>query len=72
MAVKKKTAVKRDVKPIRYKVLRVDAFVQNAQRTIEKKFGLPEGAVRLVYPSGRKARSDGKIGALLKRWELKS
>lgn len=69
MAIKKKAAAKRVMKPIRFKVLRVDGSVQTAHRTIEQKFGLPEGSVRLVYPSGRKARSDANVGALLRHWE---
>lgn len=67
--LKLKSKRKRRVKPIRFKVLRVDGSIASAQRTIEKKLGLPPGSVRLVYPSGRKARSDAKVGALLRRWD---
>jgi len=56
-------------KPIRYKALRVDANIEAAQRTIERKLKLPTGSVKLVYPSGRKARSDATVGALLRHWD---
>lgn len=45
--------------------LRSDATVGAGIRTIEKVFNLPEGSVRLQLPSGRSARIDKKIGALL-------
>jgi hypothetical protein len=45
--------------------LRRDASVGAGIRTIESVFGLPEGSVRLQLPSGRRARTDKKIGALL-------
>lgn len=59
----------RGPRPIRYKALRVDARIEAAAKTIEDKFKLPRGSVKLVYPSGRKARSDSTIGALLNRWD---
>lgn len=62
-------AKKRRMRPIRFKVLRVDGSIQTAQRTIQAKFGLPNGSVKLVYPSGRKAKKDGTVGALIKYWE---
>lgn len=60
---------KRKVKPIRYTRLHDDGSLANAQRTIEKKLKLPKGSVRLVYPGGRRARSDSTVGALKRRWE---
>jgi hypothetical protein len=45
--------------------LRRDASVGTGIRTIESVFGLPEGSVRLQLPSGRRARADKKIGALV-------
>ena len=53
----------------RKNVLRVDAKVGAGEQEITKVFGLPAGCVRLVLPSGRKARSNKTIGALLKDWE---
>jgi hypothetical protein len=55
-------------KPIRYTRLHDDGSIENAQRTIEKKLKLPAGSVRLIYPSGRRVRSDSTVGALKKRW----
>lgn len=48
--------------------LRSDASVGTGQRKIEKVFGLPNGSVRLQLPSGRHARSDKTIRALLRDW----
>jgi hypothetical protein len=55
-------------KPIRYTRLHDDGSIESAQRTIEKKLKLPAGSVRLIYPSGRKARKDSTVGALKQRW----
>lgn len=49
-------------------VLRVDASVRTGERKIAKVFGLPAKSVQLVLPGGRLARSDKKIGRLLKDW----
>jgi hypothetical protein len=43
-------------KPIRYTRFHDDGSIRTAVRTLERKFGLPDGSVRLVYPSGRRAR----------------
>lgn len=45
--------------------LRRDSSIGAATREIERVFGLPEGCVRFHLPSGRRARSDKRIGALL-------
>ncbi len=55
-------------KAVRKNALRRDASVGTGQRVIEKQFGLPEGSVRLVLPSGRKARVDKVINSLLTDW----
>jgi hypothetical protein len=60
---------KRPKKPIRYTRLHDDGSIATAVRTIESKLKLPEGSVRLIYPSGRAARSDSTVGALKRRWE---
>ena len=62
--MKRKTAKKQF--PARRKFnLRRDASVATGQREIERVFGLPEGSVRLHLPSGRPARADKSIDALL-------
>ena len=56
-------------RPARRKIsLRRDASVGNAEREIERVFGMPKGSVRLVNPDHRKARSDKLVGALLDDW----
>jgi len=59
----------RAAKPIRFRKARSDASVSSIVQTIEKKLGLPSGSVKLVYPSGRKARIDATVGSLLAHWE---
>ena len=66
MAIEKKT---KKQNPVRFRAARVDASVGTIARSIEKNFKLPEGSVRLVLPTGRKAHVDGKISNLLKRWD---
>lgn len=53
----------------RYFSARSDASVGSLQRTIEKQFGLPDGSVRLLRPSGRSKRSDASIASLRDDWE---
>jgi hypothetical protein len=48
--------------------LRTDATVESGQKEIERVFKLPRGSVRFVLPSGRRARSDKSIEALLRDW----
>lgn len=55
--------------PTRFRAARVDATVGAIIRRIESDYKLPDGSVRLVLPSGRKAHMDGKIANLLNRWE---
>lgn len=59
---------KRTAKPIRHRKAKADGSVGTLQRTLEKNFGLPTGSVRIVYPSGRKARVDADVGALRNHW----
>jgi hypothetical protein len=49
--------------------LRRDASIGTGQRKIERVFGLPEGSVRLHLPSGRPARTDKSVKALLSDWD---
>ena len=64
-----KNAPARVSKPTRYRVAKKDASIESIQTTLEKKFGLPAGSIKLIYPSGRKARSDSTVGALRAHWE---
>jgi hypothetical protein len=57
-------------KPIRFRALRSDASIGSAERVIATKFGLPEGSVKLVHRSGRKVRSDSRVGAFLRAWGI--
>lgn len=52
----------------RKNILRVDCTIRSAERRIAEVFDLPKGCIRLVNPTGRKARSDKLIGALLRDW----
>lgn len=58
----------RNLEPIRYHKAHGDAFIDNIQKTIEDEYQLPRGCVKLVYPSGRKARSDSTVDALRRHW----
>jgi hypothetical protein len=55
--------------PVRFRAARVDATVGSIARRIERDYKLPEGSVRLVLPSGRRAHVDGKINNLLRKWD---
>lgn len=59
----------RNQNPTRYRKARNDASISSIQKTMEKKFGLPEGSVKLVNPNGRKIRSDATVGTLVSNWE---
>jgi hypothetical protein len=61
---------RREYTPRRVFSMRSDASVWTAQREIERVFGLPEGSVYLVLPSGRRARSDKNIGSLVNDWNV--
>jgi hypothetical protein len=69
MAAKAKSGAKRAMKPIRFKILRTDCSIASAQATIENDLSRPSGSVRLLNPNGRKARSDGTVGSLIRSWE---
>ncbi|HUD42700.1 MAG TPA: hypothetical protein VMR06_11990 [Dokdonella sp.] len=75
MATKKtaaaKMAVKRVGKPIRQRKAKADGSIGTLQKTIEKNYGLPTGSIKIVYPSGRKARIDADVGALRTHWETR-
>lgn len=58
----------RVAKPIRVRMFREDASIASVERTIATKMGLPAGSVMLVYPNGRKARSDATVESLRRRW----
>lgn len=65
--MKRAKAVKKE-SPVRYRAARVDATVGGIIKRIEKDFKLPNGSVKLVLPSGRKAHLDGHISNLLNKW----
>lgn len=54
--------------PTRYRKARSDASIESIQKTLEEKFGLPTGSVRLVNPNGKKIRSDATVGTLISNW----
>lgn len=54
--------------PVRYRAARSDAHLGTIITRIEKDYGLPTGSVWLVLPNKRKARVDGTVGSLLKKW----
>jgi hypothetical protein len=64
----KKNGSGREYPATRKFLLRRDATVSSGQREIERVFGLPKGSVRLELPTGRRARADKSIGALLSDW----
>jgi predicted MarR family transcription regulator len=53
----------------RHRTARSDAPIDSIVKAIEETFKLPEGSVKLQYPSGRKARSDTTINQLRKKWD---
>ena len=61
-----------EIKPTarRGRAIKSNACVGSACSIIETNFGLPEGSVRLVLPSGKNARRDKSIGALLRDWMM--
>lgn len=61
--------VKRVGKPIRQRKAKADGSVGTLQKTIEGNYGLPAGSIKIVYPSGRKARVDADVGALRTHWK---
>jgi hypothetical protein len=54
--------------PSRFRAVRSDASIDSIQKKIEGVFRLPTGSIKLVYPSGRKARADATVGAFLRNW----
>jgi hypothetical protein len=60
---------KRKDKPKGFRKLRHDSAIGAACKGIEEAYGLPEGSVRLVRPSGRRAESDWTIDRLRELWE---
>ena len=48
---------------------RRDASIATITKRIQKAFKLPDGSVRLLLPSGKKAHIDGRIKNLLAQWD---
>ena len=61
-------AGKKSEEPSRYRRVKADCSIPTLQQTIENTFGLPQGSVRIIYPSQRKAPSNADVGLLRKRW----
>ena len=55
--------------PIRHNRARSDGTVGTLKQTIERDYGLPEGSVVLVAPSGRTIRSDARIATVRGKYE---
>ncbi|MFY9268465.1 MAG: hypothetical protein WAO55_01815 [Candidatus Manganitrophaceae bacterium] len=60
---------KRNENPSRFRKFREDASIATAEKTLERLAGLPQGSIKLVFPSGRKARTDSTVGVLIEKWE---
>ncbi len=58
----------REDEPRRYRKARATSSIRAARKVIEDIFGYPKGAVQIVYPNGRQARSDSTVGNLRRRW----
>jgi hypothetical protein len=56
-------------KVARVRGARRDASIESITKRIEKAFKLPEGSVKLLLPSGKKAHLDGRIKNLLSQWD---
>lgn len=56
-------------KVARVRGARRDASIESITKRIQKAFKLPEGSVKLVLPSGKKAHLDGRIKNLLAQWD---
>ncbi len=50
--------------------IRGDALVGNVRSRVEREYGLPEGSVKLVYPSSTRAvRANVKVSRVREKWE---
>ena len=56
---------------LRRRAARRDASPDTIVRAIQRVFGLPNGSVKLQYPSGYKAHADSSIFNLRKAWKKK-
>lgn len=61
---------RRQDRPSRYRRAKSNSSIFSAQKTIEAMLGLPKGSIKLVYPSGRRARIDSTVGILRDHWEI--
>jgi hypothetical protein len=60
---------KRKANAKRFRRVRKNASVGSAQRSIAREMGLPEGSIKLVLPSGRKARADASVASLRGKYD---
>jgi hypothetical protein len=61
-------AKKRSESPRRFRNIPANASIEAAERAIVRTLGLPDGSIRLVLPSGRKARRDATVQSLKDHW----
>lgn len=55
--------------PTRYRRCRSDATVDSLRRSFAEMMGVPEEALWIVAPGGRKVRSDASVGHLRNLWQ---
>jgi len=68
MAQQKRKPRKQE-KPRRVRGAYSNALVSSIQKRIEKDYELPVNSIKLVNPSGRKARANARISTFLRNWE---
>lgn len=56
-------------KPLRSRRAKSDGSIGTLINSILEVFDLPEGAVLVVNPDGRRARADGTVRSLRNRWK---
>lgn len=52
-----------------WRKLKGNTSIPSAIKIMENRLGLPEGSIKLVYPTGRKARCDSTINTLRKHYQ---
>ena len=66
---KKMPLIARTETPRRFRRARKNASLDSVQKRLEDLLGLPYGSVKLILPSGRKARGDSSVESLRRSWE---
>ena len=62
---------KQPVRPLRSRAAKADGAIDRLARKLENDLKLPPGSLKLVLPSGRKARSTASIESLRNAWARK-